>query len=108
MIGMLLGGPFWGMIADKWHCHRIIIIIMCILSLFFMGVQPFIIIKYGDPSVNKCPYSKQTIQNGIRDCGGNNTSVLDTILNGLYYTDICLLYGHLFTLGSPYLMMMKG
>ena len=56
-IGALLAGPFWGVLADKYHIHRTIIILTNILSCLTMAGQPFISIKYGNPYTNRCPYS---------------------------------------------------
>ena len=33
MAGKILGGLFWGMIADKWKCHRLMSIVACLLSI---------------------------------------------------------------------------
>ena len=52
---MLVAGPFWGVIADKFHCHRLILIINCIGIILTMGCQPLLTIKYGNPQTNKCP-----------------------------------------------------
>jgi len=58
---MLLAGPFWGMLADKWHCHKTLIVIMCIGSFITMGSPPLLSMKYGDIKINKCPIiNKQT------------------------------------------------
>ena len=58
LLGMLVGGPFWGMIADKWHCHRTAIVVMCLTSVVSMCTQPLITIQYGNPIVNRCPYAQ--------------------------------------------------
>ena len=52
---MLVAGPFWGLIADKFHCHRLILIINCIGIILTMGCQPLLSMRYGDPQTNKCP-----------------------------------------------------
>ncbi|XP_066926722.1 major facilitator superfamily domain-containing protein 6-like [Clytia hemisphaerica] len=57
---MIIGGPFWGLIADKWHCHRIVILLMCITSLLTISTQPFVGLHFGNPETNKCPYVKDT------------------------------------------------
>ena len=51
----MLGGLFWGYIADKWHCHKAVILATCLLSIFAITSQPFIGLSYGDPKTNKCP-----------------------------------------------------
>ncbi|XP_066924358.1 major facilitator superfamily domain-containing protein 6-like [Clytia hemisphaerica] len=63
LIGMLIAGPSWGVIADKFHCHRLILIINCIGTILTMGCQPFLAIKYGNPDVNKCPEPLQRMSN---------------------------------------------
>ena len=60
---MIFGGPFWGLIADKWHCHRIVILMMCICSLLTISTQPFVGVHFGNPETNKCPYVKDTASN---------------------------------------------
>ena len=59
MVGLLLAGPFWGMVADKWHCHKSIIVITFIGLIATLGSQPLLSIKYGDSTVNICPLSKK-------------------------------------------------
>ena len=67
---MILGGPFWGLIADKWHCHRIVILMMCICSLLTISTQPFVGLHFGNPETNKCPYVKETASKSINASTG--------------------------------------
>lgn len=76
LIGQFLGAPFWGMISDKWHCHRIVIIIMNLAALLTMASQPFISIQYGDPEPNKCPLVSPTIAHYQSPNGTNCNSTL--------------------------------
>uniref|UniRef100_A0A7M5V3N2 Major facilitator superfamily associated domain-containing protein n=2 Tax=Clytia hemisphaerica TaxID=252671 RepID=A0A7M5V3N2_9CNID len=82
MIGMILGGPFWGLIADKWHCHRIVILLMCITSLLTISTQPFVGLHFGNPETNKCPYVKDTTSSSInlssQVINASNYSILTT------------------------------
>ncbi|XP_066930946.1 major facilitator superfamily domain-containing protein 6-A-like [Clytia hemisphaerica] len=57
MVGMLSGGIFWGYIADKWHCHRTIVLCACVMSLLSILTQPLIGLHYGNAETNKCPTS---------------------------------------------------
>jgi len=77
MLGMIFGGPFWGMIADKWHCHRTVVIIMCLASFLTISTQPFVSVYYGNSDVNKCPYTAEV----------NTPSNLNTSLHGISYNN---------------------
>ena len=55
-VGQLLAGPFWGMLSDRYHTHRTIIVITNLMSCVTMGCQPFVSLKYGNPATNRCPY----------------------------------------------------
>ena len=90
-IGMVLGGICCGMIADKWHCHRIVITLVCLSSLVSITVQPLVSVYYGNPETNTCPTSIVTdIQTadvnrnsnltGVITCN-NNTNLLTTQSN---------------------------
>jgi len=54
MIGTVFGGPMWGIISDKWHCHRNVLIVMTMLSIITMCSKPFIGIQYGNADANSC------------------------------------------------------
>ncbi|XP_066934838.1 major facilitator superfamily domain-containing protein 6-like [Clytia hemisphaerica] len=75
LLGMLFGGPFWGVIADKFHCHRLILIINCIGIILTMGCQPLLAIKYGNPVINKCP--EPTWSQFVNNLNQTNNSTLD-------------------------------
>eukprot|EP00111_Clytia_hemisphaerica_P004728 TCONS_00013579-protein len=86
MIGMILGAPFWGLIADKWQCHRTVIILMTISTLLAITTQPFISVFYGDPDMNQCPYQKintksTTLNNSIELLSNCKTCYNSTFSN---------------------------
>ena len=54
---MVLGGILCGMIADKWHCHRTVIALVCLISLAAITTQPAVSVQYGNPVTNQCPYN---------------------------------------------------
>ncbi|XP_066913636.1 major facilitator superfamily domain-containing protein 6-like [Clytia hemisphaerica] len=54
-LGTILGGPFWGMLADKWKSHRLIIFIIAFASCFTMCCQPFVALHVANqPTANSC------------------------------------------------------
>ena len=52
---MVLGGICCGLIADKWHCHRTVITLACLVSLIAVTTQPAVSVYYGNPVTNQCP-----------------------------------------------------
>ena len=52
---MVLGGICCGLIADKWHCHRTVIALACLVSLTAITTQPAVSVYYGNPVTNRCP-----------------------------------------------------
>lgn len=53
-IGAMIGGPFWGFIADKKLCHRVVTKILCIVSIFLMCSLPVISHVFGNKGVISC------------------------------------------------------
>ena len=85
MIGMLLAGPFWGMLADRWHCHKTLIVIMCIGSFITMGSPPFLSMRYGNSKINKCPLiNKPTNPVPSLNCTTNYTSCTYMLTNSSF------------------------
>jgi len=78
MVGMLLAAPFWGMIADKWHCHKSIIVIAFIGLFVTVGSQPLLSMKYGDPAVNICPIPKIEVSVDTANYNQNCSSFINT------------------------------
>ncbi|XP_066910348.1 major facilitator superfamily domain-containing protein 6-like [Clytia hemisphaerica] len=97
MIGML-GGLCWGYIADRWQCHRAVILATCLLSLFAITSQPFIGLSYGDPETNKCPVageaSRMNGQLSINLSFPNNVTTGDTELSLNFINDTSILPGN--------------
>ncbi|XP_066929775.1 major facilitator superfamily domain-containing protein 6-like isoform X2 [Clytia hemisphaerica] len=54
-IGSLIAGPFWGWLADRFHNHRTLLVIMAIGSIVTMGSQPLLSMQFGNPETNVCP-----------------------------------------------------
>ena len=52
---MIVGGICCGMIADKWHCHRTVVTLVCLGSLVAITTQPVVSVYYGNPDKNRCP-----------------------------------------------------
>ena len=57
VVGLIVGGPIWGLIADHKQIHGLIMFILCIISMVTVCVQPFISIPLGDKTKNVCPLS---------------------------------------------------
>ena len=55
LIGALIGGPFWGFIADKKLCHRLITKILCSMSILFVCLIPCVPLFFGDHDSSTCP-----------------------------------------------------
>ena len=54
-IGCLLGGPFWGWLADQKRWHRPLIIIVTMCALLLQLSQPFVTEHMGPEHLNRCP-----------------------------------------------------
>lgn len=54
-IGGLIGGPIWGLIADKSTKYQLVTKVICCLSIFTVCLQPVITVLAGDPAKNTCP-----------------------------------------------------
>ena len=61
LIGMIIGGPFWGMVADKKQGHKLIIYVMCICSIIFTCSQVFVSLPLADSNKNKCPVAATNV-----------------------------------------------
>ena len=66
LIGGLVGAPFWGFIADKYHNHRKVLLLLCVVATLFTAAQVSIAYKFGNESTNQCRLSTP-----------KNTSVVD-------------------------------
>ena len=53
----MLGGILCGMIADRWQCHRKVIVSVCLISLVAITTKPAVSVYYGNPETNQCPSS---------------------------------------------------
>ena len=58
VIGFIVAGPIWGLIADHKQVHGIIMFILCIMCVVTVCVQP--IIPLGDKMKNVCPFSSNS------------------------------------------------
>ena len=56
-LGTLIGAPIWGYIADYKNMHRVLITILCLLSILFTCSQPFISYPIAKKDINVCPYT---------------------------------------------------
>ncbi|XP_066913637.1 major facilitator superfamily domain-containing protein 6-like [Clytia hemisphaerica] len=78
-LGTILGGPFWGMLADKWKCHRLVIIIIAITSILSMCSQPLISLHVATAeNANQCNVkssngNKETRSQYIQNSSSNIT-----------------------------------
>ena len=54
-IGYIIGSPLWGYLADKYHNHRSLVLMLCLFSIICMCSQPFVSIGIGDKMINRCP-----------------------------------------------------
>ena len=54
LIGVVIGGVFWGFVADYKKQYRLIIAIVCIASIVTMGLQPLLSVLIGDKKKNIC------------------------------------------------------
>ena len=57
LIGAVIGGVFWGFVADYKKQYRLIIGIVCIGSIVTMGLQPLLSVWIGDKEKNICQYT---------------------------------------------------
>ena len=57
LLGTLIGAPIWGYIADYKNIHRVLITILCLLSIIFTCSQPFASIPMAEKDINVCPYT---------------------------------------------------
>lgn len=57
LVGMILGGPFLGYIADKRQNHKQIVILLIGVSLFLIGGQPIVSMAVGVKGKNKCHHA---------------------------------------------------
>ena len=82
----MLGGLIWGFIADKWHCHRTVVALACLISLLCIITQPTLSVYYGNTETNRCPaynnlefsiqeFNSQNIS--INNCSSNTRNSLD-------------------------------
>ena len=55
LIGMIMGGIFWGFVADFKKQYRLTIAIVCIGSIISVGLQPLLSVWVGDKKQNVCP-----------------------------------------------------
>lgn len=55
LFGMIMGGVFWGFVADYKKQYRLTIAIVCIGSIIAMGLQPLLSVWFGDKKRNMCP-----------------------------------------------------
>lgn len=56
MAGKILGGLFWGMIADKWKCHRLLSILTCLVSIACAIGQLGASMALASEEANRCRY----------------------------------------------------
>lgn len=75
LIGMILGGPFWGYIGDKYQNHKHLMLIIVTSSVILIGGQPFISMKLGDPTKNICPLKTAESNNTATDTDKNDGEV---------------------------------
>ena len=74
-MGLVFGGLIWGSIADKWHCHRIVITLACIIALFCIIAQPTLSVYYGNTDTNRCPAYNELVEYNTREFNSQITSI---------------------------------
>ena len=57
LLATLIGAPIWGYIADYKNIHRVLITILCLLSILFTCSQPFASFPIAKKDINVCPYT---------------------------------------------------
>ena len=57
LLGTVIGAPIWGYIADYKNNHRVLITILCLLSILFTCSQPFASLPIAKKDINVCPYT---------------------------------------------------
>ena len=55
LVGTIIGGIFWGFLADCKKQYRLVLAIVCAGSVITMGLQPFLSLWVGEKWSNVCP-----------------------------------------------------
>ena len=84
MAGKIFGGLFWGMLADKWKCHRLLIIFTCLVSILCLIGQLGAAMALADEKEYSCKFSVKT--NSLNATFFNSTTSAATILQTNNYT----------------------
>ena len=57
LLGTIIGAPIWGYIADYKNIHRVLITMLCLLSILFTCSQPIASFPIAKKDTNVCPYT---------------------------------------------------
>ena len=55
VLGSIVGGPLWGVIADKKHAHRILFLILIVGSSIVLCSQTALSLPFTSNELNRCP-----------------------------------------------------
>ena len=71
-IGGIIGAPAWGFIADKCRIHKVLVVVLCVLTIFSTCLQPVLGVYFGDRHRFKCPFEpNKTHQNNVDEFGNS-------------------------------------
>ena len=73
LVGTIVGGFLWGIIADSKKCYRTIIVISSLGNIIIMMLQPLLSLWIGKEERNKCPLESVAL---INSTGGEKNKTL--------------------------------
>lgn len=91
MIGFVIGGVFWGFVADYKKFYRLVIVIVTFGVITAMTLQPILSLLVGKRTLNTCPilpeepnnqsnWSKNHTLNNYTETSGNTSKLFYTML----------------------------
>ena len=82
MTGKIFGGLLWGMIADKWKCHRLLSVLTCILSILclIVGQLGASIAFASDQEANRCQIDYMPTNRNLSSSSSSSPSSMNRTL----------------------------